>query len=372
MIQLVLRNVLRTPRRTLLTLFGVAVAIFVYASLQAAVDGILFPVRQAGDTRLLNVREKGRANVLASKLPERLETSLASVPGVGAATGVLTDIAVVGAQRVHIFVYGVDGPTYRAVKGLRVEAAEWEAFQGDSQGALVGHLLAEQMGWKKGQSVDLPELSISFHVSAVLPPQGTDLERHLVLHRRYLQTARSGEGKVTFVLVQPAASARDAEVARAIDAHQEGSDAPTETASEAAYAQKIVEQFVSFVDYLKIMGVLTIVITLLGAANAVSMNVRERTQEIGILRTVGYTPARIVSMLVMEAVLIATTGGVVGLALAKGALGGRGAVLAGLQLTRETLLIGFGASVAIGVVGAVGPAIAAVRMTIVDALRVTD
>lgn len=372
MIGLVLRNVLRTPRRSLLTLFGVAVAIFVYASLQAAVDGILFPVKQASDTRLLNVREKGRANVLASRLPERLESTLAGVPGVAAATGVLTDLAIVGAQRVHIFVYGVEGETYRAVKGLRVEPADWQSFEDDAQGALVGHLLAEQMGWKKGQTVDLTELSVTFHVSAILPPQGSDLERHLVIHRKYLQTARNGEGQVTFVLVQPSQGAGDLAVARAIDERQATSDAPTETASEAAYAQKIVEQFVSFVDYLKIMGVLTIVITLLGAANAVSMNVRERTAEIGILRTVGYTPSRIVGMLVLEAVLVSTTGGLVGLALAKGALGGRGAVLAGLSLGQDTLVVGFFASVGIGVVGASWPAVSAVRMTIVDALRVMD
>lgn len=372
MIGLVLHNILRNPRRSLLTLFGVAVAIFVYASLQAAVDGILFPVKQAGDTRLLHVREKGRANVLASRLPDRLESTLAGMPGVAAVTGVLTDLAIVGAQRVHIFVYGVEGEAYRAVKGLRVDAADWQGFQGDSQGALVGHLLAEQMGWKKGQTVNLTELSVTFHVSAILPPQGSDLERHLVIHRRYLQTARLGEGKVTFVLVQPAQGAADAAVARAIDERQATSDAPTETASEAAYAQKIVEQFVSFVDYLKIMGVLTIVITLLGAANAVSMNVRERTQEIGILRTVGYTPLRIVGMLVLEAVAVSTAGGLLGLALAKGALGGRGAVLAGLHLEQSTLLLGLVASVGIGLVGALWPALSAVRMTIVDALRIAD
>ena len=102
------------------------------------------------------------------------------------------------------------------------------------------------------------------------------------------------------------------------------------------------------------------------------MNVRERTQEIGILRTVGYTPARIAAMLVTEAVVICTAGGAVGLALAKGALGGRGAVLAGLQLQQSTLVVGFAASVLIGVAGALWPAISAVRMTIVDALRVVD
>lgn len=372
MIVLALRNVLRNRRRSLLMLLGVAVAIFVYASLQAAIDGILFPVHQASESRLLHVREKGRANVLTSRLPERLEVLLPSVPGVAGATGVLTDLAIVGDQRVHIFVYGVAGDTYRAIKGLRVDDAGWERFKGDTQGALVGPVLAAQMGWREGAAVDLPELSMRFHISAILPDQGSDLERHLVVHRRYLQAARNAEGRVTVVLVQPATGAPETSVARTIDERQAVAEAPTETVSEAAYARKIVEQFVGFVDYLKIMGVLTLVITLLGAANAVAMNVRERIPEIGVLRTVGYTPARVIGMLVAEAVVVAGSGGLLGLGCAALALGGRGAVLAGLELTWSTLVVGFVASLVIGVVGATGPAISAVRMTIVDALRIVD
>ncbi len=369
---LIARNLLRNKRRSLLVILGVAVAIFVMASLKASVDGILFPIEQVSHERLLHVREKGRANVLASRLPSSLEARLGQVKGVAAVTGLFTDLAVVGDQRVHIFVYGVDDDAFRAMKNLRVDEGAWAAFKADKQGMIVGNLLAQQMGWQSGAQVDIKELSMSFHVSGILPNQGSDLQRHILVHREYLQQARGSTGRVTAFLVKPADGTRDADVAAAVDAYTSVTASPTETASEAAYAQKIVEQFVGFVDYLKVMGVLTLLITLLGAVNAVSMNVRERVREIAVLRTIGFTPAAIIGLVVGEAVLLAVVGGVTGLVLAKLALGGQGAMLAGLHFETSTLVAGFCAAVIVGVVGGLLPAVGAVRLTIVDALRVVD
>jgi len=368
------KNLLRNRRRSILTALGVAVAIFVYAALQAAVDGILFPVRQANKGGLLNVRERGRGNVLASRLPESLEGTLSATPGISAATGVFTSLAVVGERRVHIFIYGVDD-AYRAIKDLRIDDAAWARFREDRQAAIVGNLLAQQMGWEEGAQVELKEAGLSFRVAALLPPQGeqsSDLERHLLVHRAYLQQARGNEGQVTVVLVKPREGAGELQLAEAIDARTAVTASPTETASEAAYAQKIVEQFVSFVDYLKVMAFLTIVITLFGAANAVSMNVRERVREIAVFRALGYTPGALLGLIVAEAALLSGIGGMVGLALAAGALGARGAVLAGLHLSPATLVIGFVSSILIGAAGGLLPGLSAVRMTISDALRVVD
>ena len=369
---LIARNVLRNKRRSALVALGVAVAVFVMASLQAAVDGIMFPVRQASHERLLHVREKGRANVLASRLPASLQPGLEQVPGVQQVTGLVTDLAVVGDKRVHIFVNGIDDDAFLAVKGLRVDAPVLAAFKEDRQGMIVGHLLAQQMGWTPGAMVEIRELQMSFHVSGLLPSQGSDLERHIMVHRAYLQEARGNVGRVTAFLVKPTQSASESQLAAAIDAFTAVSPSPTETASEAAYAQKIVEQFVGFVDYLKVMGVITLLITLLGALNAVSMNVRERVREIGVLRTLGFTPGSIVALVAIEAAVLSTVGGALGLALAAAALGGQGALLAGLHLEGSTLVVGVLASLGIGAVGGLLPALSAVRLTIVDALRVVD
>ncbi len=366
------KNVLRNKRRSVLVMLGVAVAVFVMASLQSAVDGIMFPVRQASHSRLLHVREKGRANVLASRLPISLQASLERVPGVLAVTGFFTDLAVVGDKRVHIFVNGIDDDAYVAAKGLTVEPAQWAAFKEDRQGMVAGHLLAKQMGWVPGALVEIRELQMTFHVSGILPPQGSDLERHLLVHRAYLQEARGNVGRVTAWLVKPADGVNDAQLATAIDAMSSITASPTETASEAAYAQKVVEQFVSFVDYLRVMGVITLVISALGAINAVSLNVRERVREIGVLRTLGFTPRDIVELVALEAGVLAGAGGALGLLLAWAALGGQGALLAGLHLERGTLVTGLLASLGIGAVGGLIPAVMAVRLTIVDALRLVD
>ena len=369
---LILRNLFRNRRRSLLTLLGVAVAIFVYAALQAAVDGILFPVRQAARESVLTVREKGRATVLASRLPAALEPTIGTLPGVELATGIFTDLTVVGEQRVHIFVHGVDAEPYRQLKRLNVPEADWQKFKAERQAALVGQYLAAQMGWSQGQTVELKEFATSFTIAALLPVQKSDLDRHLLLHRSYLQGTRGGEGRVTSFLVRPATGAREADVARAIDERFALTQTPSETASEAAFAQSIVEQFMGFVDYLRAMGFITVLVTLFGAANAVSMNVRDRLKEIGVLRTLGYTPADIVWLVAGEATLLSLLGGVVGLAGAAAALGGRAALLAGLSLEPSTLGLGLFASLLIGLVGGVLPAVSAIRMSVVDTLRIVN
>jgi len=369
---LIWRNLFRNRRRSVLTFLGVAVAIFVYAALQSAVDGIMFPVRQASNENLLSVREKGRANVLASRLPMSLEATIGAMPGVALATGVHTDLAVMGAERVHIFVHGVDPVPYRAAKKLQLPEADWKRFLDDRRGAIVGHLLAQQLGWKQGQEVTIKELSLTFTVDAILPAQDSDLERHVVVHRDYLQSVRSMEGLVTQVMVQPKPGVPDRELERAIDERFSVSEARTETASQAAYAQSIVERFVSFVSYLTLMGYVTVLVTLLGAANAVSMNVRERLRELGVLRSIGFTPVRILWLVLGEASVLAVLGGAVGLAGAAAALGSHRALLAGLHLEPRTLVVGFVASLAIGVVGGLLPGISAIRLSVVDSLRTVD
>jgi putative ABC transport system permease protein len=371
-LQLIWKNLLRNRRRSLLVMLGVAVAVLVTATLQSAVDGIMFPVRQVSQERLLHVREKGRGNVLASRLPLALQGTLEQAPGVEAVTGVAADLVVTGDKRVHIFVDGIDDDAYLAVKGLRVDAPTWKAFKEDRQAIIVGHLLAQQLGWSVGANVEVKELQMSFHVVGLLPPPGSDLAGHLLAHRAYLQEARGGVGRVTAFLVKPAESASETQVAAAIDALTATGPSPTETASEAAYAQKIVEQFVSFVDYLKVMGVLTLVITLLGALNAISMNVRERTREIGVLRTLGFTPGAIVALVALEAAALAALGGVVGMVAAWGILGRQGMLLMGLHLETRTLVVGLLASLLVGAIGGLVPALSAIRLSIVDALRVVD
>ena len=369
---LALRNLGRNRRRSLLTMAGIAVAVFIYAALSAAVEGITAPVGQAAHGELLSVREKSRANVLTSRLPQVAEARAARQPGVQLATGVLTDLAIVGEKDVHIFLYGVDPEPYLAAKRLTLDAAQRAAFAADRNGAVVGHLLAERMGWKLGQRVDLPSHGLAFTVRALLPAQDSELESQVLLQRDYLQKARGAEDLVTTLLVRVADGQDPNAVAHRLDEHFALTPTPTETASEAAYAQRIVDQFMGFVDYVRWMGLITVLITLMAAANTVSLNVRERMAELGVMRALGYRPGQLLALIVIEACALALPAGVLGLGLAWGMLGSRAASLSGLQLSDSTLLYGLVASLLVGIAGSVVPALSASRTPIIDALRTVD
>ncbi len=370
LLPLIWANLWRNKRRSVLTILGVAVAIYVYAALGAAIDGITFPVRQVGAERVLNVREAARAHVLSSRLPQSYEDRVEVVDGVGAASGVLSDLAVVGDDRVHIFVRGIDPERYRRVQPLEISPGAWREFTEDSRAALVGYRLLARMGWEVGQEVEIRELGLRVRVAGEIPAQGLDLESHMLVRRRNLQALREAEGQVSYVLVSPAEGRSPAEVAAAIDEVFALAPVPTETATAAAYAEAIIEDFMGFVDYLRLMGLITVLITMLGAANAIAMSVRERTREMGVLKAIGFTPGLVLGLILAEATLLSTLGGLIGLGGAALTVGSEGANLAGLMLSTRTVALAVVLSVLIGLVGGLLPALSAARLRTVEALRV--
>lgn len=363
-------NLWRNRRRSILTVLGVAVSIYVYAALGAAIDGITFPVREVGAERVLNVREAARSNVLSSRLPMSYEDRVADVAGVADATGVLADLAVVGRDRVHIFVRGIDPERFLKVQRLRVDPQAWQAFLGDPRAALVGHRLLARMGWRVGQEVEIREIALRVVVVGVIPPQGLDLESHMLVRRRSLQGLRNAENQISYVLASPEEGRDPDAVSAAIDETFALAPVPTESGTASAYAEAIIEDFMGFVDYLRLMGLITVLITMLGAANAIAMNVRERTREMGVLKAIGFPPGLILSLVLAESTLLSAIGGAIGLGAAALTVGSEGANLAGLMLSPSTAAISAILALAIGLLGGLLPALSAARLPTVEALRV--
>ncbi len=370
LVPLLWANLWRNRRRSILTVLGAAAAIFVFAALGAAIDGLTFPVREVGADRVLNVREAARANVLGSRLPESYQERVTTVAGVAAATGVLSDLAVVGDERVHIFVRGVDPSTYREVQPLEIDEGAWRAFEEDQRAALVGHRLLARMGWQVGSEVEVAELGLRAHIVGSIPAQGIDLESHMLVRRQYVQNIRDAEGVVSYLLVAPSEGRSSSDVSAAIDEAFALAPVPTETGTSAAYAQAIIEDFMGFVDYLRLMGLITVLITMLGAANAIAMSVRERTREIGVLKAIGFSPKLVLVMILVESSILSTLGGALGLGGAALTVGSEGANMAGLMLSPQTALFAAALSVLIGLLGGLIPAVSAARLRTVDALRV--
>jgi putative ABC transport system permease protein len=369
LLPLLWRNVWRNRRRSVLTVLGVGVAVFVMAALESAVEGMTFPIREVGKQELLTVREAARGNVLASRLPATYEDRVAAVSGVRAASGVLSGLAVVGADRVHIFVRGVDPERYRTVHHLVIDPDAWRQFAADPRATLVGHRLLKRMGWRVGDEVEVLALRLRVRIVGVIPAQGVDLESHMLVRRSYLQVTLAAAGQISYVLVSPNDGVRSTDLGAAIDTALALAAVPTETTSAGAYAQAVIDDFMGFIEYLKVMGAITVVITLLGAANAIAMSVRERTREIGVLKALGFRPRLVLGLVLGESLALALMGGALGIGGAALTIGSQAARLAGLMLSIQTVIGAAGAAVLVGVAGGLLPALGAARIRTIEALR---
>ena len=193
------------------------------------------------------------------------------------------------------------------------------AWQRDRAGALVDVTLADKYGWKIGDRITLlgsifpanPELTIRgiYHRD---PPQNA-----LYFNAKYLEESLSWfKGKAGWYATQVAEAGDVARVSSEIDEMFRNSPQRTKTESEKAFQLSIVAMLGNVKAFiLGICGAVVFTI-LLVSANTMAMSVRSRTREVAVLKTLGFTRQRVLSLFVFEAVALAVTGGVVGIVAA--------------------------------------------------------
>jgi len=267
---------------------------------------------------------------------------------------------------------------------IQIPGDQKVAFQKERTGAIASADLVEKMKWKLGERILLtgdifpvnPELKL---VGIFTDPETSDTLFFSRDYVRELLKARNENGDADWVgmfQVQVESPDQVARVARDIDALFAHASEATKTESEKAF----VLQFAAFLGNIKlylmsICGAVTFTI-LLVSANTMAMTVRERTREVGVLKTLGFKPEDILFLVLSEAGLISLLGGALGLSLAfflvravRGALSVVG--LNTLSITPDVLALCLVFSLFIGVASSLIPAWNASRTSILDALRNT-
>jgi putative ABC transport system permease protein len=374
-LHLVLTNLFRKKTRTALTAGSFAVALFLFGLL-AVVDGAFQQgVDVAGADRLVVLN---RVSII-QPLPLAYRDRLARIPGITQVTFANWFGGVYQDERNFFPQFAIDHESYRQMfREFVVPDAEWQAFLGDREGAIVGEGLAERFTWKVGDRVPIRGTIFpgnwEFNIRGVYRGQrAQDDTMQFWFRWDYLDERKTfGKGWVGWYTVRIANPEDAVALVRAIDEQFANSPAETKTDTEKAFAASFVKQMGNIQLLLMSIGSVVFFTLLLVTGNTMAIAVRERTRELAVLKAVGFSDGFVLALVIAETMVVAAGGGGIGLFLAKlFTLRGdpTGGLLPFFYLSPDVIIVGLGLALAVGLLAGILPALSAGRLRVVDALR---
>ena len=368
----------RKKFRTTFTLLSIFVAFVLFGLLMTIRTAFTFGVEIAGLDRLVLIHKVSLIMPLPISYLERLQAT----DGVALAThntwfgGVYQDPSNFFAQ------IAVEPKTFLEIyPQYRLPPEQVSAWMADRQGAVVGVDLARRFGWKVGDRVPIvgtiwqPKQGQvwDFNIAGIYDGDAGVDKTQLFFRYDYLdENGRQGVGLVGWYIVKIADPSQAHAMGAKFDGMFANSSAETKTTTEKGFVEGFAKQ-VGDIGAIMMAIVAAVLFTmLLVAANTMAQSVRERTSEVGVLKTLGFSSTMILSIVLAESVLIALLGGGLGLAAAW-LIVQRGDPTGGLLpifiLPAADVAIGAALIVGLGLVAGMLPAFNAMQLKITDALR---
>ena len=371
----VLKSLLRHRARTLLTVSGTAAALFVFAFVGAAQQGLADMTRGKQAERTLIVFQVNRFCPSTSRLPQDYERTIRQMPGVKDVVPMQVYVNNCRASLDTAIFQGVPPDKLRAARDLRLVAGDWAAFAARSDAALVGQVLARRRGLAPGGSFTLGDVTVS--VAGVFSAASPAEETVVYTHLPFLQQApgRATAGVVTLIEVRLSDGTDPAAVAREIDSRFRAGPVPTDTRTKGAFQAGMVGDLAELIGWANTLGYACVGLVLALAATTAVMAVQDRVREHAVLQAIGYSGPRVFALVLSEGMIVSVAGGVIGvgsalavLAWLRPAVGAEGVTIA-LVPAADTAVRGLVTAVLTGLVAAAPPALRAARAEIVPALR---
>ena len=379
---LIFKNSFRNKRRTVLTLFSIAASLCLLGLLMAIYYSFYFTeATKEQSLRLITRNKVSLANPLQlSYLPK-----IRQVPGVEEAMIFQWFGGVYKENKPENFFgrFAVEPDRmFKLFPENKISEEERKAFISERVACIVGEKTAARHKMKLGDRLTL--VGDIFPVKLELVVRGiyhSDLDNeNLFFNYEYLNEslpARRRDAVSAFSIRMDKPENANA-IAKGIDDQFRNSPYQTKTETEKAFQLS----FLAFLGNVKaflmsICAAVTFTI-LLVTGNTMAMSVRERVKEVGILKTLGYTPGIILSLLIGESLVISLVGGVLGLGLAAmlcSALRNMPSTFADMSrvsIVPPIAAIGLAVSLFIGLISSLIPAYGASRRPILEALRVND
>ena len=368
-------NLFRHKRRTFLTIASVALALFLFASLRTVVTTIGAAAQFGSARRLVTTNATG----IVFPLPVAYANRLAAIDGVEQVTWANWFGGRYGDGKRFFANFAVDAKSYLDLyPEMSVPPDQLEAFLQDRAGALIGSRLVDVFGWKVGQNVTLQGTIFpgdwTFTIRGVYTPTDKVInDDAMMFHFDYLDERMGRPGLAGWYILQIDDPANAPRIAKLVDDQFRNSSSPTKTGTEQAFNASFATMWGNVGLLMNTIGMAVVFAILLVTANAMMMSARERTRELAVLKTIGFTDRRLFGLVMLEAGLITVTGAVLGLGAAKllyrATNFNAGGFLPGFDVTPETLALGAGIALLLMLASGIVPAARAARLPVVAALR---
>jgi putative ABC transport system permease protein len=373
----------RRKTRTLLTLVSIIAAFLLFGLL----DAVRTSFTQAGQSADGAARLQTSSKLsFIQTLPQSLQGQIQRVDGVKEVTYANWFGGAYQDPRNQVFSFAV-APNYLDLyPEVEVSAQARKAFAETRTGALVGEKLAQRFGWKVGDRVPLQSLIFpdrtgsknwNFDVVGILhatdKKTGGFFDQMFLLQWKYFDdTTPYNQGTVGWYVTRVVDVRQADRVAKGIDALSANSDHETRTQTEQAATASWMRQLADIGLIVgSIMGAVFFTLLLL-SGNTMMQAVRERTSELAVMKTVGFSSTSVLAMVLAESVLLLVLGGLIGIALATVVIpaisAGSGGMLNLPSVGASSWVLGIVLMIAIGVLVGALPAWKAMRLNIVDAL----
>lgn len=371
----ILKTLWRHRSRTILTVSGSAVALFVFCFVGAVQEGMNDLQRRQEAKGSLIAFQANKFCPATSHLPQDYEQQIAQLDGVKDVVPVQVFTNNCRASLDVVVFYGVPPAKLRIARDFKLTSGNWSEFQQHQDAAVVGRAVASRRGINVGDKFSIGDLSVN--VAGIYASDDPAEENYIYSHLEFLQRSKGMNlvGTVTQLEILLNEGVDPVAKCKEIDDKLRGGPVETDTRPKGVFQAQSLGDLTQLIGMAHYLGYACVGLVLALVATTTIMSVEDRIQEHAVLQTIGFSGPRIFRLVMTESLLLSIAGGIIGIAAATLTL-----KLSSLSVGAEAVTIAFTPSARLAVTGlivsaiagtlaGIAPALHAARTDIVPALR---
>lgn len=370
-----IKTLWRHRSRTILTVSGSAVALFVFCFVGAVQEGMNDLQRRQQSKGALIAFQANKFCPATSHLPQDYDQQIAAMDGVREVIPVQVFTNNCRASLDVVVFYGVPPKKLRAARDFELESGSWAEFEGHQDAAVVGRAVAARRNIRVGDKFSIGDLSVN--VAAIFSADDPAEENYIYSHLDFLQRSKGMDlvGTVTQMEVLLHEGVDSVAKCQEIDEKFSGGPVETDTRPKGVFQAKSLGDLTQLISMAHYLGYACVGLVLALVATTTVMSVQDRINEHAVLRTIGFSGPRVFRLVMAESVILSIAGGCLGVGTAmlmlKVSSLSVGAEAVTIAFTPSFRLAGIGLCVSLvaGILAGIPPACQAARADIVPALR---